>query len=217
MDKGICLHAINAFHDTYNSKETLCILRSILIDKALLSARLQKRDDTYGFNGPEYISLCDYEKRKLHHKGHPWYTAYDGYIKESLSLMFPKEKLALIYPKIIGICNKRREGIQLMTMLGESEDGRYSDMYDEVQVKDKIPIALMTGITLPLQKMRKPFQSEQKNIDMILEEIEKISELLIKYGYDVPIYDINTLSPLKKEENVKTLVRHYRKKRDLFY
>ena len=214
MNKSICLHAIDAFHNRYNSRETLSILKHILNDDALLSARLQNKKYGHGFNGIDYISLCDYEKRKFYHEGYPEYTAFRGYIMESLSIVFPKDKLPIITPQIIDICTKRREGITLMTMLGLSEDERYSDMYDEVQVKDKISLELMSGITLPIHKMRKPFQNEQKTIDLVLKEVEKICNLLALYGYEVPIYDINTFYSLKSSDNVKRLIRQMYKKRD---
>lgn len=96
--------------------------------------------DPYGFNGLDYISLCDYDKRDLHHEDMPLYNAFYSYVKESLSLMFPKEKIKAIKPQMVDFVGISDKGLDKMLQLGLSEEQRYSDLYDEVQVKDKIPL-----------------------------------------------------------------------------
>ena len=99
-----------------------------------------------------------------------------------------------------------------MLELGLSKKNRYSDLYDEVQVKDEIPLSSMSAVTMPLQKMTRPLLPENFAIYIVLKQIEQVKELLIKYNYDVPMYDINTFTPLEDEQSVKTLVRTYYKK-----
>lgn len=218
MDKKIYLHGINASFDNYNSRETIKKLKSILESKALLSLRKQEKAPTLGFNGMDYISLCDYEKKDLFNPGYITskenlkYNAYNGYIKQSLSLVFPKEKFEVITPEIIDISIGNRAGYKQMAKLGESLEKRYSDMPDEVQVKDSLSLELMTAITLPLHKMNKPFHNEKKTIDLVLEEIYKIQLLLNVYGYDVPLFDIESFESITDETNVKKLVKEYYKK-----
>lgn len=66
MERNIYLHAINAtLGDTYPTIETYHILCKILKCRALLSSRLQRKLSTDGFNGRDYISLCDYAKKIL--------------------------------------------------------------------------------------------------------------------------------------------------------
>lgn len=209
MDSNIYMHAINSLYSRYHPKETNKILEWILKSNALLSLRKRKIKESYGFNGPDYISLCDYEKRNLCHKEDRSYTAYNGYIRRSLSLIFPKDKLTVVTPEVIDICTKNNRGISNMILLGHSTDTRYSDMYDEVQVKDKVPLSLMTGITVPLEKMYRPLYSEQKTIEYVIKELEILKQLLLAYNYDIPIYDIDTFEELDNKENIKKLVKYY--------
>ena len=201
------LHAIYAFNKRYNSEETKRILEYILSSDALLSRRLQRIRDTYGFNGLDYISLCDYDKRNICHPGLPEYTAFNSYIRESLSLMFPKESIKTITPEVVDYIGLSDEEEEKMYQLGLSKNKRYSDFYDEVQVKNKIALSLMSGITFPIKKMTRSSFPERFAIYIVQKQIEEVIELLIKYGYEVPTYDVDTFLPLEDEQNVKELVR----------
>ena len=63
MNEDICLHAINSSYELNYRKMNLIKLELILKDNALLSRRLQGLNFSSGFNGMDYISLCDYQKR----------------------------------------------------------------------------------------------------------------------------------------------------------
>ena len=202
---NIYLHAIYALSSRYNSKETLQKLKYILESNALLSKKMQEKDDAYGFNGLDYISICDYDKRNLLHPRLKDYNSYYLYIKASLSIMFPKDKLKVIIPEQVNFIGT--ENPEKMKKLGLSNKKRYSDLLDEVQVKDKVPLSLMSGITLPVSYMRKPLFSEKLTIDMVIDEIEKTRKLLNEYGYDVPFYDIKTFTPLNDKDKVRKLVK----------
>ena len=211
MEKEIYLHGICATSSLYDDKPTKKILKQILKDNALLSARLQnKLNNSILFNGLDYISLCDYEKRfeKIGNE----YNAYEAYIRYSLSLIFPKEKLDVIIPQIV-IIKSTGSYYQQMKEYGLSTDERYTDMPDEVQVKDRISLDLMSGITLPLSKMQYFYLNEERTVNMVLREIDKIRNLLYKYHHLVPIYDIDTFEKLDNPETTKKLVKHYYKNR----
>ncbi len=212
MDKDICLHAIYAESELYNSKVTLRILKQILESKALLSARL--RNDMNGrifYNGLDYISLCDYAKKDINFDQ----SAYDNYICYSLSLMFPKEALPIINPIIIPFNGVDEAYFSRMEELGLSKTDRYSDMPDEVQVKDSIPLKLMTGITLPVKRMSDIILPEAITCSIVYKQINKINELLTQYGYQLPIYDIDTFELLHDELKTKKLIKHYIKKKEI--
>ena len=211
MDEKVYLHAIYAISEIYNSKMTLMVLKSILESNALLSARLQhKRSHNVLFNGMDYISLCDYEKRDKFLE--PKHNSYEMYIRYSLSLIFPKEKVDAIVPEMIEI-SYRRGYQQVMGSYGMDEDKRYSDLPDEVQVKDRVSLDNLTGITVPISKFHTPFFLEGPSIKYAIQEITKIRSLLDTYHINVPIYDIDTLENVESEETVKKLVRYYMKNR----
>ena len=99
-----------------------------------------------------------------------------------------------------------------MAQLGLSDDKRYSDLPDEVQVKDAISLDLMSGITLPLSKMRLSYGNADMNIKYALKEIERVLILLDKHNRLVPIYDIDTFARIDDEENVKCLLKERKHK-----
>lgn len=208
MDKKIYLHGIYSISDYYDSRMTLKILKKILESDAVLSARLQgKKNHIVLFNGMDYISLCDYEKNGIHILDYS--NAFENYARYSLSLIFPKDKLKVIEPEIVDLVSD----YETISKYGLSEVKRYTDLPDEVQVKDRISLDLMSGITLPISKMRNIFLNESRTTSMVLREIEKVNTLLEKYNHLVPLYDVDTFESLEKESDVKRLVRHYYKNR----
>ena len=88
MEKDICLHAIGGKDVVYSFSKNNKILKQIVRDGALLSRKERGIFTSQGFNGIDYISLCDYNKRCNHPFGLDKYTAYYGYIRSSLSLIF---------------------------------------------------------------------------------------------------------------------------------
>ena len=222
MDNKICLHGIacTKCDGLYDKKYTLKVLESILKSEELLSPRLQGMDKKeygrIGYNGLDYISLCDYEKKeKLNNKN---LNSYIDYILSAMSLVFPKNKLKIIEPIIIPMAKITSKSsyikyLAVMKEYGMSETDRYTDLPDEVQVKDRIPLSFMKGITIPINELYNIFYSERKYTYEVMKEIEKIHKLLAKYRYDVPIYDIKTMESLDDEANVKKLVKEYYKNR----
>ena len=130
MDKKIYLHGIYSISDYYDSRMTLKILKKILESDAVLSARLQgKKNHIVLFNGMDYISLCDYEKNGIHILDNS--NAFENYVRYSLSLIFPKDKLKVIEPEIVDLVSD----YETISKYGLSEVKRYTDLPDEVQVK----------------------------------------------------------------------------------
>lgn len=201
--EAMYLHAIYADMEEYDSKETRRTLEKILKSQYLLSLRLQNRlMDSCGFNGPDHIALCDYEKRFLYQENDSSYNAYQGYIRNSVSLIFLKQDIQVEIPQLVDIVPENKAGYHLMYHLGRSKEKRYSDLPDEVQVKDLIPLTKLAGITFPTHLL-KAKESE-------IGEIKLINDILKKYGYNVPIYDIDTFQKLQVLKE-KSFV--YRKKR----
>ena len=91
-----------------------------------------------------------------------------------------------------------------MRTLGMCEDERFSDLPDEVQVKNRLSLEHMNGILFPTENflVSKVFTKRIKMIELLKKEIEEIREL-IKYGYDVNLYDVDTLNELNEEEIYK--------------
>lgn len=210
MTDKIYLHAINS-SSVYNSYDTLEKLSKILASGALLSPRLQgKKIVNYSFAGDDYISLCDYEKRFFVQTEDNFYNAYYGYILNSLSLMFYKDSIKAVEPTIVGISNRNWSGYLKMQKLGNSEGTRYSDMPDEVQVKDCIALNKLVGVTFPTRLLRHGIFRCKNSANTIRKEILLIRKCLDYYGYSVPIYDIETLYEMECEENIEKILKKIR-------
>lgn len=211
MDKEIYLHAINSVQDDhYHPTETNQILNQILKRRAILSTKLQRRRSTGGFNGREYVSLCDYDKRNDYKKYMGRYNAFYMYIRYSLSLAFPKEKLSVIEPKILnGVYIRDLKGYSEMEKIGKSKSERCTDMPDEVQVKDQVSLDNLCAATFPLHLLKdfKGYSIDELS-SIIMYEIEEIDKLLSKFGYDVPIYDIDTFEELSSPSAIKMILRN---------
>lgn len=212
MNEKIYLHTINnGFSDYYKPKRQKEILESILRDKAVLSRRKQggRFVTPSNFAGLDYISLTDYEKRFVCNKEQDYYNSYYGYVRHGLSISFPHEKLEVIEPEIISICSNNKYGYQMMCDLGLSEHQRYTDLPDEVQIKDSIDVNKMNGILFPTQNFMysRAFTSKRKMIELMKKELEDIHNLLDKYNHNVGIYDVDTLEEIN-DSNILTLSSH---------
>ena len=93
MDNKIYLHGISTQSSSFDFEKSLEKLREILRSEFLLSRRnLGLSEAQAGFNGLDYISLCDYEKRTLENGSRDMYNAYYAYIYNNLALAFPKNR-----------------------------------------------------------------------------------------------------------------------------
>lgn len=160
-------------------------LEDILKNGALLSRRkLGLSEEDALFNGMDYISLCDLEKN------HPKNSAYNLYVKRGLSLLFDKE-LKVIEPDYIYVDYNTLGSIDMIHYYGIK--GRYSDLIDEVQVKDEVSLNYLRGIMLSLSRMQYYYSEEY-----IYEYLKVVSYLLDKYHLDIPIINLDNEKVLKK-------------------
>ena len=161
-------------------------LEDILKNGYLLSRRkLGLSEEEALFNGMDYISLCDLEKK------HPKNSAYNLYIKRGLSLLFDK-KIEVVEPDYIYVDYNTIGSIDMMHYYGIK--GRYSDLIDEVQVKDEVSLNYLRGIMLSLSRMQYYYTDEY-----IEEYLKVVSYLLDKYHLDIPIINLDNEKILKKQ------------------
>lgn len=146
-------------------------------------------EETSLFNGMDYISLCDLSKRNLD------YSAFNMYVKRGLSLLFNKN-IDVLTPIIV---NTRLGGYSFFGdahVLGMQQI-RYSDLPDEVQVKDKISLDNLEGMLLSVCQFKK-FHN-----DLYLNEyLNKLKNILILYKKNVPIINLDNEEELIVENNV---------------
>lgn len=154
------LHAIyNNADMSFDEERTLRVLKEILDSGAIKSRRLRGISDTScgGWNGLDYISICDYCRRNARPYGNNkfliGYTAYETYIKKSLSFILKKGNITTIKPTLVAPVIFDWDSKFRMCELGNSLSGRFSDLPDELQVKDMISIDRVKGMTVPIDYM----------------------------------------------------------------
>lgn len=124
--------------------------------------------------------------------------------------MFPKDKFDAIEPTIIEAPTLRTaKDYAKMKKLGLLKGKqRYSDMPDEVQVRDKVSLEHMIGLTYPIHLVRDNGESFSKKIERIMCDLDTMNYALSENGYNVPIYDVDTLAKLDSSSEVEYVLRH---------
>lgn len=208
------LHAIESSskNNPFDIELTLNKLEEILSSGYILSRRQMGDTNTKigGWNGIDYISLCDYSKRK----NKPYtdderlkdYTAYESYIKDSLSIIFPKKSIHAITPELKPPIAYDWKKVSEMVILGNHPTKRYSDYPDEVQVKSKISLKKSIGITIPIDKLIDERCNYTYSEQEILEFLKKIKQLLRKYNLQRSIYDLLTQQEIKNEKDLEKIL-----------
>ena len=218
------LHAFDNHNGySFNGEKSLKKLEQILESGELKSKRLRGiTDESYGgWNGLDYISLCDYRKRN----NRPYendeylkdYTALEVYIKKSLSFLITRNKIQTIKTTLMFPIIFDWDSHFEMYRLGNSKDGRYSDLLDEVQVKDRISLSKVKGITIPIKYMITDHKSiiEEENkyyikpytTEEIIEYLNNIRDLLNFYKVSSKLYDIETQALLETEDDIEKTVK----------
>ena len=224
------LHAIDCQNGLpFDGKHSLKVLKEILSSGELKSRRLRGiTDESHsGWNGLDYISLCDYRRRN----NQPFendqnlknYTAYETYIKESLSFILKKNKITAIKTELVEPIIFDWDSHYTMYRLGNSTEGRYSDLLDEVQVRDRIPFDRIIGMTIPVEYMiseHEPFFEpkgykpiDPYTIEELIKYLKKLKELLKRYNVSNELYDLETQNLLDSEDAVVKTVEEINAKR----
>ena len=134
-------------------------------------------------------------------------------IYNNLALAFPKNRFDVITPKYIDhALAGSKFGHYVMKKCGNSKK-RYSDYPDEVQVRDKIDLDFLCGITYPAlthySHLRKSL-SREKTIELMLEEIEALTQLIYDYDYgNIYVYEPNSLSLIDDNMSLRRVLRYH--------
>lgn len=208
------LHGINVvFEPKKDIEKTLMIFEKILQKQYVLSRRLQNDLNTKkgGWNGLDYISLCDYQNRNASpYENNPFYigyTAYKSFICNSLTLIFEKKGLTVVKPELVAPSIFSWDTLEEMRILGNHPTKRYSDLPDEVQIKDKISLENLKGIIIPLTSMSHNQYTAERYDDLVINFFSELKKILINYNQNISIYDLNTKDVLQTEDDVKLILK----------
>lgn len=189
----------------YESNDVIGELRTlelILKSGALLSNKLQnnfKNCEQIGFNGNNYISLCDGTIGKNMQN-----SAYSMFIQSSISIILDGNIPNIIKPNILPKKASFYTINELIRFSSDMNDVRYTDLYDEVQVKDRIDDSYFVGIGFPIDY----YLSRQNNKITVAEFYLTIKEILKKFNSDYKIYDIDSESEVTEEIVLQKLIKY---------
>ena len=96
-----------------------------------------------------------------------------------------------------------------MRILGNHPTKRFSDLPDEVQVKDRISLDILKGIIIPFMFISYNQNTNKHYNDLAINFLKKLKELLISYKRDIHIYDLDTKSILQTEDDIKLILKKY--------
>ena len=200
------LYSINANGKISNIDSSLEHLTRILSSGYILTRRALGMIGN-GFNGTEYISLSDYDKRfeNIYKDDDVFrdYTAYEMYSTKAISIMVDKKGLKAKVPRLIRPIES--SAISFLGYILSSWDianGLFTDLPDEVQVRGSIREDKFKGITIPSKEI-----SMEYDIDKVREIYLKIKELLEKYEYHMSIYDVASMEEIKTEEDISGIIK----------
>ncbi len=207
MRNDIYLHGIGNHHSNYYVPRLQDQLLMEILDSGVLKTKKELGVDICGFNGGDYISLCDYEKKDIYNN-QEYYNSFYAYVLNSIALGFPKGQFEVIEPEVIerlygeGVrANQYMKHFEIMRELGLSEEARYTDLPDEVQHKGCLSLSYIDRITFPTETYLAylMFRKPHKKIAKLEKEIRFIKDIIENYGYNVPLVDIDTMEELTEE------------------
>ena len=127
--------------------ERLCTMIEIIRSGGLKSKRKLNISNLYvGYNGSDYISLCRKENNYMYNRINDNINAYEDYIYSNFCFIISDEIDAIKTNDF----DSQGKYVSYMDFLSVANgDIRYSDMFDEWQVKDEIKLDKIIGIGLP--------------------------------------------------------------------
>ena len=149
-----------------------------------------------GFNRLDYISVCnkcsdkEYEKYKKRLKY--YVDAYSMFIEDRFCFIISDEITAIKTEYLEHYSFSR---YQLNKYIDEHPETRYSDMIDEYQVKDSIPLKYIIGIGIPFNALLEGY---------IIDDLKVIMEITKSLNLD--IINTNEVNFIEEYENKKRVL-----------
>lgn len=168
-------------------------MKKIIKTGGLKSRRLQGKTSAYGFNGDDYISICSKENEQEYSK-YP-ISAYYTYINKNFCFILNDDidSIKIRYNEV----NNCLDFEVISEIMHHFPTQRFSNMFDEWQVKDKIDLCHFIAIGIPFDKLSNP-GTIGKNCR---EKLSQLINLAEKLGLDI----VNT-SDIKQIDNYEKKV-----------
>ncbi len=142
----------------------------ILKSGGIKSRRLLGKENVVGFNRLDYISLCDKGEQDIYEDDPD--CAYLWYIQDQFCFII-SDTISVIHPSYVP--EDIIYGPFIKPFLDSHSEKQYTNLFDEVQVRDEIPLSKIIGIGIP-------FADYEQGLPPEIEEFILLSRVL---GFDV--------------------------------
>lgn len=181
----------------YHGVRNIYKMFDIIKSGGIKSKRLLGYKYGYGYNGYDYVSICN----KINENECDYEINNDKVCNSSFLNYIYNKFCFIISDQVPAIKTYYLEEISkfsslniIRSLLTDIED-RYSDMFDEFQVKDQILLKDIVGIGIPI---------DEKNIKKDIElntQLKQLYEIALNFGWD--IVDTAHLNFVEEYENCK--------------
>lgn len=200
---GIFCHNTNEIFDSIE----ICTIETmikIIETGGLKSRRLQGKTSAYGFNGDDYISICSKENEQEYSK-YP-ISAYYTYINKNFCFILDDDidPIKIRYNEV----NNCLDFEVISEIMYHFPTQRFSNMFDEWQVKDKIDLSHFIGIGIPFDNFYKD--------DGICEDCQRRLAQLISLADELGLDIVNTSDTREMENYKKKALSLERAKRKIY-
>ncbi len=161
----------------------------ILTTGGIKCKRLLNQENFVGYNGLDYVSICKKEREVeyFHSKTNGFYSFVQ------CNFCF------IISDTIDAVKTEMPDFLMTQEALKEYESTRFSDMFDEWQVREEIPLKFIVGIGIPLSELRILFEMQPT-----LGELQELKEILrISEALGIDIVDSSELHFVESYESQK--------------
>lgn len=171
----------------YHGTNGLMAMLDIITSGAIKSQRRLGYNVGWGYNELDFISVCKKESSIIYEVEES--TAFNKYVQNKFCFIISDEidaiKTEYVNPAEVGIHNCK----ELSEFINLDVDTRYSDMYDEYQVRDTIPLKYIKGIGVPVEDVKR--RVEISSNEYLLEKFRLLFNCIKSLGLDI----VDTNSP----------------------
>ena len=183
------------YHGMKPRRTTLCRVNTmleIIETGGLKSNRILGNQLVQGYNGLDYVSVC--AKEKFYKYINNNYSAFNIYIKSNFCFIISGEVPAI---KTVYIDYDRFDNYADYKRYLERFPGKQvSDLFDEWQVKDEIPLNYVLGLGIPLKQIMR-YPGDNNEVLRVIERLRYFAEL---YNWDVVDSSISSFYCYEKDK-----------------
>ena len=175
---------------------------SIIQSGGIKSKRKQNLSYKIGFNGADYVSVC--KKVPDEDYANFFNSAFENYIVNKFCFIIDN-RIPAIKPQYIADASNWNR-FELIKLMVSNPNNRFTDMIDEWQIKDEVPLTYIIGIGIPVKKINSLLVS--KTVDSnVIEHIKTVLDKIIEFALNlnIDIVDSSNMHFIEEYESNKEI------------